>query len=213
MAVVKVIGMRGQIQVVFFDLGGVVVNFKNGFARLSSALGVSRNAIEQAYHRHVGPAAQGSIDTAELWRRIRQDLDLLDDGVIADYEAFWTDSFAPISETHALLRELSVSYTLGVISNTERGMFEEVSRKGYVPDVPFAIVIASCDVGCVKPDKQIYRIAQNRAGVQSSEILFIDDREENIEAARALGWHGIVFNDGNPRDSVQEIRATLARFS
>jgi epoxide hydrolase-like predicted phosphatase len=200
-----------KIQIVFFDLGGVVLNFKGAFPKLASALGIPQGAIERAYHQHVDPAARGEIGTAEFWQRIRQDLDILHNDAVADYEDFWTDSFAPITETHELMRKLSGRLKLGIISNTEPGVFEKVLRKGHVPDLPYAVVVASCDVGCVKPNKEIYQLAQQRAGVHPGEILFVDDRLENVEAARALGWHAVLFDDTNPQRSVQEIKARLDR--
>src|SRR5262245_18330288 len=115
-----------KIQIVFFDLGGVVLNFRQGFTRLSAALGVPQVAVEKAYFKHVDPAARGATGTGEFWSRIRQELNIPQDGAIANYEDFWTDSFAPIPETHRLMRELAASHKLGILSNTERGVFEQV---------------------------------------------------------------------------------------
>ncbi len=199
-----------NIQFIFFDLGGVVINFRQGFAAFSSRLGFPQPLIERAYVKHLGPAAHGLMSAEEFWTRFRAELNLSQDGAIADYQEFWTESFAPILETHALLRELAPAYRLGIISNTEPGIFEQVSRKGHVPNLPFEAVILSCEVGCVKPDKQIYQIAQDRADVRPAEILFIDDRAENVRGAEALGWHGVLFDDAHPGKSIEDIRAKLS---
>lgn len=44
-----------------------------------------------------------------------------------------------------------------------------------------------------KPDPGIYRLLLSRYGLKAEESVFIDDREENVEAARQLGFNGIVF--------------------
>src|SRR5258708_496598 len=203
--------MANSIQWVIFDLGGVILNFKGSFGKLSSALGIDQTALEKSYYRHADLAACGKISTAEFWKRVQQDVQPINSAAIADYEEFWTDNFTPIPETHALLRELSGRYHLAIMSNIEFGVYERALRKGHIPTIPFEIVIKSCDVGIVKPDQRIYQIAQDQTGVTPGEILFIDDRPENVEAALAQGWRGILFDPANPGHSIAEIRATLGQ--
>ena len=47
----------------------------------------------------------------------------------------------------------------------------------------------------VKPDPAIYRLLMQRHAVEASRAVFIDDRLENVEAARKLGLHAIHFVD------------------
>ncbi len=198
-----------RIQFIYFDLGGVVLDFKDSFVRLAAAFGKPQTAVEQAYFRHAAPAACGTISTAEFWARIRQDLNLRRDEAVFDYEGYWTDGFVAIPQTHRLMRELSTRYPIGVLSNTEFGVYEYAVQKGSIPDIPFAVVIKSCEVGAIKPERQIYQLAEQRAGVSGSAILFIDDRPDNIRAAEALGWHGVVFDTAHPDQSIREIKEQL----
>ncbi|MBE5883717.1 MAG: HAD family phosphatase [Lachnospiraceae bacterium] len=46
----------------------------------------------------------------------------------------------------------------------------------------------------VKPDPAIYRLLLERYGLVAEDSVFIDDTPENVEAARAMGIHGIVFH-------------------
>jgi putative hydrolase of the HAD superfamily len=48
------------------------------------------------------------------------------------------------------------------------------------------VVVASCEVGRCKPDPEIYRICLERLGLAADPTLFVDDRMENLQAARAL---------------------------
>jgi putative hydrolase of the HAD superfamily len=61
----------------------------------------------------------------------------------------------------------------------------------------------SCRVRLTKPDPAIYRIHPQKFQLAPAEILFLDDREENITAARTLGYQTILFRD------VQQLRSEL----
>lgn len=66
-------------------------------------------------------------------------------------------------------------------------------------------IVVSGDVGVAKPDAAIYRIAAERAGTDLQHLVFVDDRTDNVEAARALGMHGVVFHD--PAPLAEDLRA------
>lgn len=59
-------------------------------------------------------------------------------------------------------------------------------------------VVSSARVGVVKPDRAIYDISVERAGVPGERCLFVDDRLENVEAAAALGMTGVHYR--RPQD-------------
>ncbi len=64
---------------------------------------------------------------------------------------------------------------------------------GWDVEVAFDHIIASCDVKLLKPDKRMYRLALDAIGCKPKEAVFIDDREENVAAARKMGVEGILF--------------------
>ena len=53
--------------------------------------------------------------------------------------------------------------------------------------------VFSGDVKAIKPDPRIYRLLAQRHALAPQCTVFIDDMHDNVEAARALGWHGIRF--------------------
>lgn len=55
-------------------------------------------------------------------------------------------------------------------------------------------VMISVEEGLIKPNAAIYQRLTDRYGLKPEECLFIDDNPANIEAARKLGWQGIVFD-------------------
>ena len=65
----------------------------------------------------------------------------------------------------------------------------------------------SYEMGLIKPDPEIYKLVIQKLKAQPQEILFIDDKPQNIEAAQELGINGIVFN----KDTiVQEVQKFLS---
>jgi len=67
----------------------------------------------------------------------------------------------------------------------------------------FVFKTFSSEVRMIKPDPAIYEHTLHGLGVSASESLFVDDREINIQAARALGMHAIQF------DSIAQLREDL----
>lgn len=64
--------------------------------------------------------------------------------------------------------------------------------------------ILSYQVKLIKPDPEIYRLLCSKYGLSTSECVFIDDVEKNVEAARAEGMEGIVFR------SLEQVKGELA---
>jgi len=67
----------------------------------------------------------------------------------------------------------------------------------------FDVLVWSYQLGIAKPDPAIYRYALDKLGTRPEETLFIDDKRENIEAARALGIQSIEYS------TVEQLRADL----
>jgi len=57
----------------------------------------------------------------------------------------------------------------------------------------FGDIVVSGHENVAKPEPEIYAIAEERFGLPPRELFFIDDKAENIAAAKARGWHGHVF--------------------
>jgi len=72
-------------------------------------------------------------------------------------------------------------------------------------DELFDVIVDSCEEGIRKPDPRIFMIALERLGVENAErAVFLDDFDGNINAARALGMHGILVT-GDPQPAMDEL--------
>ena len=61
----------------------------------------------------------------------------------------------------------------------------------------FDTFFTSCWLGVLKPSRQIYERALGMSQAEPSEAVFIDDREHNLETARGLGMHTILYQDAS----------------
>jgi putative hydrolase of the HAD superfamily len=73
----------------------------------------------------------------------------------------------------------------------------------------FTCVVESFAVGSRKPEPGIYEAAQAMLGVAADEIVYLDDFEQNVDAARALGWR-VVHVGPDPLAALPELESVLA---
>ncbi|MGA9070315.1 MAG: HAD family phosphatase [Terracidiphilus sp.] len=89
-----------------------------------------------------------------------------------------------------------------ILSNMGDSVLEHIlSKHDWVRR--FDVLVWSYQLGIAKPDPEIYRHTLARLGTPPDETLFIDDRQENVEAARALGIQSIEYS------TVEQLRADL----
>ena len=74
------------------------------------------------------------------------------------------------------------------------GRWSEKLRSNFHIEELLAGSVISGDVGVRKPDREIYEILIKRCGYNKEELLFVDDREKNVQAARDLGIEAILFD-------------------
>lgn len=113
-----------------------------------------------------------------------------------DFIAAYTQIFAPIPSTYALIRELKPHYKLGLLSNTNEWHFEYGIKPVEVFPL-FDTVTLSYEVKAMKPAPEIYRDALNKLAVPPAECVYVDDLEENVVAAGELGMRAFLFRSGN----------------
>jgi len=107
-------------------------------------------------------------------------------------ETYWVKWSAAYPETHQVLRELRGHYKLGVISNAFPSMEEALIHTGVAPFMDS--ITLSAYVGVSKPEPRIYEVALQSLGVAPRESLFVDDVEENVQAAVALGFTALLID-------------------
>jgi putative hydrolase of the HAD superfamily len=91
---------------------------------------------------------------------------------------------------------------VAVLSNVIEPTYNVIEAAGYY-DL-FDEVIASCNVGYVKPEAEIYKIALERLGVTAEESVFIDDQQYCLDPAAKMGFKAILAQ--NPEQIISDVR-------
>ena len=107
------------------------------------------------------------------------------------------------------LEELKKKYSLYILSNINEmhldTVYKHISKVHGKVDFEtkyFDGVFYSHLVHAIKPNKEIYSIVENTTGLKGHELLFIDDKSENIDAAKKLGWNAILHD---PKNDIVEV--------
>ncbi|MFE6042356.1 HAD family hydrolase [Streptomyces sp. NPDC056452] len=101
--------------------------------------------------------------------------------------------FRADEEVVALLRRVRALVPLVLVTNATLRLEDDLAALG-IGDLADHVVSSAVE-GVAKPDPEIYRIAAARAGVPLDRCLFVDDRQENVDAAVALGMTGVLFRE------------------
>lgn len=184
-----------MIKSVISDLGKVIIFFDNHifFRKMSDCSPFSAEEIAAMvfdYPFVIRSFDTGKITPDEFYTKV---VDILKAEI--DYSTFFSvynDVFSLNPPALEVLTRLQSKYKLLLLSNTDVKRFDFV--KGRFPEVfIFNEYVLSYEVGYMKPHPQIYKEALKKAEAKAGECVFIDDREENIEAAQDLGIYAILY--------------------
>lgn len=91
-----------------------------------------------------------------------------------------------------LARLKDLGWKLGIITNTSelwgRKVVNEIEK-----NVKLDEVVISAEVGVAKPDPKIYEIFLERSGATPREVVYVDDKVQNLVPASRLGMRTILF--------------------
>lgn len=188
-----------QIRAVLFDYGLVLSGPPDPVARrrMETILNAPHPELRAAYWRHRDDYDLGILNGVSFWRKVGADLahpptaDELAQLLQADVD-LWTQPNQPMIDWAAALQSAGIS--TGILSNIGDAMETGIATR--FPWVTgFTHRTFSHRLGVAKPDERIYRHAIADVGEPAQATLFVDDRIENIEAARAVGLHAIQYTN------------------
>lgn len=182
---------------IFFDIGGVLGT--NGWDR----------------EQRAAAAQHFALDVAELEDRHGEAVAMLEQGRMpldeylrctvfyrprpfepAEFKAYMLAQSTPFPETIDLARALARTgrYRLMTINNESAELNLYRLEQFGLRDI-FITFFSSCWIGVLKPARRIYEVALAMSQAEPESSVFIDDRERNLEPARALGMRTIRFTD------------------
>jgi FMN phosphatase YigB (HAD superfamily) len=193
-----------------FDLGKVLVDFDYSIA--TEKLAARSTRPPENLHSHLGGSSllvqleTGQITRHEFFEEVRRATGFR--GSLTEFGGFFADIFTPIEPMVALHAELRArGFKTYIFSNTNDLAVEHV-RRNFPFFSNFDGYIFSHEVKAMKPAAEIYEALEAMTGKSGAEILYLDDRPENIEAGHARGWRTILHE--TPEQSRAAVEKNLS---
>lgn len=179
---------------IVFDLGKVLLDFDYSLAaRRIAAKASFAGDISQFFTVHSDLLVRyetGLISSAEFYQAICRATGF--SGSFEEFGSFFGDIFAeipPMVQFQANLR--GAGFPTFIFSNTNDLAIHHI-RRAFPFFQNFDGFILSYEHRSMKPDRKIYEVVERQAGWSGSDLLYLDDRPENVEAGKARGWQTIL---------------------
>lgn len=183
---------------IVFDLGGVMVDFDPRSYLVDRICNAEME--EKVYELTFGSEEwqlldAGLISRSEGNHRMLQNArsagcEFEVQGVLDD----WTSILRPRLRMRELVRRLkSHGYCVYYLSNMPQDVLDQLKDRGVLDQ--FDGGVASCEVKINKPDLGIYQAFLDKYHLKAKDCVFIDDRQENVQAAFSLGFVGIPMRE------------------
>jgi len=186
--------MMPRPNAVVFDLGKVLLDFDYGIAaQRIAARGKVTAAAVKSFIDHSPLLFQyetGRLTKAQFFAEICAATGFC--GSLDEFSEFFSDIFVPIDPMvalHAELRQRGIPTY--IFSNTNELAAGHIRRR-FPFFGNFDGYILSYEHGAMKPDAKLYEVVEKQSGRRRAEILYLDDRPENIAAGAVRGWQVIL---------------------
>ena len=196
-----------SIKAVVFDYGNVISIHQDPktMDELAGLAGVERNKFESTLWSLRSEFDRGTISAKEYYKIVLSSLAVsMDDKGIEEMIEIDVKSWKNINtETVALMEEIKAAgYLVGILSNMPHDFLAWARKNVPVFSLPH-VGIYSCDVNLIKPEEVIYRKLVSMLNVEAVELVFFDDKVENVKGAEAIGIKAILWK--NPKEARREL--------
>jgi putative hydrolase of the HAD superfamily len=187
------------IRTVLFDYGMVLSAPPNPAAlqQMLYITGVENSLFQKHYWQHRLEYDRGTLNCRTYWETIASETGFAFDAaknaaLIAADLRMWTDLNHPMVDW--AIRLPQAGYRTGILSNIGDG-FPAWMLANFDWLRHFYHCTWSWELRLIKPERAIYEHAVASLQCAPEEVLFIDDKEENIAGAKAAGLHGVVYSN------------------
>jgi putative hydrolase of the HAD superfamily len=194
--------------VIVFDLGKVLVDFDYSIAARKVAARSTKSLLNLVYllsnSSLIVQYECGQVTRQEFFEQVRDAVGF--QGDMQEFGGYFADIFTEIPPMIALHAELrGRGFKTYIFSNTNDLAIEHVEWN-FPFFKNFDGYIYSCEVGAMKPDAKIYEAMEKLCGRSSADIIYLDDRPENVAGGAARGWRAILH------ETPEKTRASMEKI-
>ena len=197
------------IRVIFWDIGGVLLNNAWDHTERTSALEHFQLDQKEFHDRHEMVVSSFERGTMTLDEYLDRTVFYRTRPFTREvFRAFMFSLSQPFPEVLEFAQALTDSgrYFMGTINNESRELnYYRIEKYGLRKI--FRLFVSSCFVGFRKPERDIYRLALEITQVPAEQCCFIDDRAINLECAAKLGMETIEMQQ------LEQLRGDLAKLN
>jgi len=194
-----------MIELYIFDVGGVLCRDFDIAPEAARRLGIPLEDFLDLSAPDLSPLMRGELDGTEFWRRFE-----VRSGLRAG-EDYWKCLFSPTLDQPTCELALELGKRARVVggTNTIAVHYETHSRLGHYACLQ--AVYASHLMGLAKPERAFWLAILEAEGARPERTFFVDDYEENVEAAASLGIRSLLYVDAaGLRNRLIDLGAPLA---
>lgn len=200
-------GVTLALRAVIFDYGRVLTGPPDpaAHAELRRITGLAADRLDRLYWKDRPAYDEGKLTGEGFWRKLGSDAGLkLSEPAIEELN-LWDARMWTRGDPAMLAWQLAIKQRgllTAIVSNMGDSVHEHMVRElDWLSR--FDVLVWSYRLGVAKPAPAIYRYALEQLGTRPEETLFVDDKQENVDAANAMGMRGIIFLD------VEKLRADI----
>ena len=197
------VSLRFFLTMIFlFDCFGVVVDWKSDYviSLWAKYAKVSESDFKRQTSEELALCETGQITQSELWQQVGRKFNVEPAGL----EHIFIECFKQKAKLDDGVVRIIESLPEAYLLSNQMPIASELCRQHSWFSY-FKQIFLSFDIGHMKPDPRIYHTVAKELGVQSSEVVLIDDKKENVEGAVKCGMNGIIFR------SAEQLRADLEK--
>ena len=206
-----------MIRFVYFDVGGVVIDDFSG-----------NNKWEQLKNE-LKIDSSNSDEFEEIWKKLEEEVvigkdvesllpilkEKFSNNIPEGYSLLnngFVDRFQPNKNIWSIITELKKKVPVGLLTNMYPGMFDAIKKRNILPPIEWNVILDSSIEMLKKPDARLFKLAEERAGLHGSEILFIDNTIGHIEEANKFGWNAYYYDSSNHKKSVKKLKKEIKSY-
>lgn len=181
-------------KVVVFDLGKVLLDFDYGIAarriaaRSSTTPEQVRRFIDQS--PLLARYESGQLTTPQFFEEVRHVIGF--DGTLPEFGEYFADIFSEIPDMIALQLQLRQAGIPTYLFSNSNDLAISHIRRRYAFYSRFDGHILSYEHGALKPQMPLYEVVEREARCAGGDVVYFDDRAENVAAGAARGWRTVV---------------------